>query len=161
MPRFHPVVLGVIASLFLTTPATAQSFGVSLGTHTTGAAGGAASIGLEYRAAPHALRGDWTGGWLVAARTNDLGDAWLGLGYGLQHPLGGGWHVEGSFAAGLYHAGATAMGHPLEFRTQIGLGYALGERTHLVLSVEHLSNGGLGAINPGTNVVSLGLRHAF
>lgn len=143
------------------TPAAAQSLGLAVGVHAPGAAGGAASFGLEYRFAPQPLSGGWTGGWLVAARHNDLGDTWAGIGYGVQHPLTGPWHVEGSFAAGLYRAGATNLGHPLEFRTQLGLGLDLGRGRSMVLSVEHLSNGGLGATNPGTNIVSLGLRQVF
>lgn len=143
------------------TPAAAQSLGLTLGAHAPGVADGAASFGVEYRFAPQPLSGGWTGGWLLAARHNDRGDTWAGVGYGVQHPLTGRWHVEGSFAAGLYRAGATDLGHLVEFRTQIGLGLDLGRGRSVVLSAEHLSNGGLGAINPGTNLVSLGFRQVF
>lgn len=156
-PAFAPLV----ALLLATSPAGAQSLGISLGRHTPGVAEGAVSLGLDYRSLPRALHGDLTGTWVIAARLNDRGDGWLGIGYGLQHPLSGPWHLEGSFAAGLYRRGTTDLGHPLEFRTQIGVGYALNPRTQVVVSVEHLSNGGLGAINPGTDLLSLGVRRVF
>lgn len=153
--------LFALVALLCAGTAAAQSIGLGLGLHGPGVAGGAASLGVEYRAVPTRIGGNWTGGWLLAARVNDLGDAWAGVGYGVHYPLDERWHVEGSFAVGLYHPGATDLGHPIEFRTQVGLGLWLAPRTQLVLVAEHLSNGGLGTINPGTDTVSLLLRRVF
>lgn len=65
-----------------------------------------------------------------------------------------------SFAPGAYHKGkGKRLGHGLEFRSQIELAYRFEDRSRIGLAFSHLSNGGLGRKNPGTE--SLFLTYAI
>lgn len=64
--------------------------------------------------------------------------------------------VTPSFAAGYYHEGdGRDLGYEAEFRSSIELSYRFDDRTRIGLAYYHLSNAGLGDINPGTEVLSV------
>ena len=53
-------------------------------------------------------------------------------------------------ALGYYRKGnGKDLGHSLEFRSQIKLGYTLAGGSRVAIALSHLSNGGLGRRNPG------------
>lgn len=62
--------------------------------------------------------------------------------------------ITPSFAAGLYEkGGGKDLGHPVEFRTQLEVGYAFENEMRLTLALSHLSNAGLDEENPGVNTI--------
>ncbi|MEI4472057.1 acyloxyacyl hydrolase [Frigidibacter sp. MR17.24] len=99
----------------------------------------------------------------LGAVFSDASSSWLGGGVTALYPIGYRWFVEGSFMPGLYDAGgyATDLGNDLEFRTQIGIGYRLNERSAVSLAASHMSNADTADENPGVNGVSLRLRTNF
>lgn len=64
-----------------------------------------------------------------------------------------------SFAAGAWHKGSRAkdLGHWVEFRSQIELTAHLGGGLRAGVYFNHVSNAGLGDINPGVEVIGLTL----
>ncbi|MEE8276668.1 MAG: acyloxyacyl hydrolase [Alphaproteobacteria bacterium] len=61
-----------------------------------------------------------------------------------------------SFGVGLYgDGGGKDLGHTIEFRTQIELGYRLDEGARLGVAFGHISNANLSDVNPGTEVVAI------
>jgi hypothetical protein len=57
-----------------------------------------------------------------------------------------------SFAVGVYlENGGKDLGHPIEFRTGIKLGYRFDDRSRVGIDFHHLSNAGLDDRNPGAN----------
>jgi lipid A 3-O-deacylase len=70
-----------------------------------------------------------------------------------------------SFGAGYYsQENGIRLGDPLEFRSAAELGWRFDRSSRLTVSYGHLSNGGIGSINPGTEflkitwLVPLGLK---
>ena len=68
-------------------------------------------------------------------------------------PLGAWWRVTPSFGVGRFSAGTFALGHPLEFRSGVELGVRLSPMVEMGAAVHHVSNGGLGRRNPGSEQV--------
>jgi hypothetical protein len=64
--------------------------------------------------------------------------------------------ITPSLGAGVYaeHNG-TDLGYPIEFRSGIECGYDFEEAGRVSIGIWHLSNAGLGADNPGTELVAL------
>ena len=70
------------------------------------------------------------------------------------------WLLTPSIAAGAYSDGFDKnLGHGLEFRTALELAYLLGDGARLGIALYHLSNAGLGNLNPGSE--SLVLTYSF
>lgn len=68
--------------------------------------------------------------------------------------LGRRWVLTPSFAPGLYAEGSgTDLGHTVEFRSSIKLGYRFDNRARIGLELYHLSNAGLDDVNPGANAL--------
>lgn len=63
---------------------------------------------------------------------------------------GVGWHHEGT---------VFALGHPINFKQSLGLGYAFDNGMTLGISASHFSNAGLSDHNPGANAVMLKLSY--
>ncbi len=64
--------------------------------------------------------------------------------------------VSGAEAIGAYGRGdGKDLGSALEFRSALELAYRFDDRGRLGVAFYHLSNAGLGRINPGTEVLSL------
>lgn len=62
-----------------------------------------------------------------------------------------------SFGAGAYLAGdGLDLGHPVAFRSAVGLDIRVGENAAASVLFYHLSNGSLSDVNPGTEVLALG-----
>ncbi len=61
-----------------------------------------------------------------------------------------------SFGVGAYADGdGKDLGHTIEFRSQLELGYRFDDRSRLSLAVGHISNASLGDVNPGTEIATL------
>ncbi|HEV7369110.1 acyloxyacyl hydrolase [Arenibaculum sp.] len=62
--------------------------------------------------------------------------------------------VTPSFGVGLYTRGnGKDLGHPIEFRSQIEVGYEFANEMRLSLAYSHLSNAGMDDLNPGADVI--------
>jgi lipid A 3-O-deacylase len=69
---------------------------------------------------------------------------------------GGRWLLSPSFGVGLYDKGRVFdLGHTVEFRSGIELGYRVANSWRVGLAFFHLSNGGIGDRNPGTEALVL------
>jgi hypothetical protein len=64
--------------------------------------------------------------------------------------------ITPSFGAGLYHDGdGKDLGHTIEFRSQIELGYKFENQSRVGLAFGHISNAALADRNPGTEILNL------
>jgi lipid A 3-O-deacylase len=92
--------------------------------------------------------------WIGVEATSDGAVYGVG-GILLDVPLGP-FVLTPSFGAGLYASGGGKdLGYPIEFRTQLELGYAFDNQSRLSLAYSHISNANLGESNHGTNMISL------
>jgi hypothetical protein len=117
------------------------------------------AAGVEYRWRP-------LGGWSLAPGAGLLAGsdgsryAWADL--SRRFALGRAWFATVAFGAGYFHDGSVVqLGHEVNFRSGLEIGRALDDRWRLGLAIDHLSNGGLGDHNPGTEIVSLRLSTAL
>lgn len=140
-------------------PLQAQDLSFGLTTDIdTGAIGGI----LEVHGAPvFGQTGGLTGRWGVAARGDLDGNAWVGAGFVLNLPVSDAFFVEASFMPGYYAEGDRDLGGNLHFRSLVGLGYGVAPRGAVVLSLDHISNGGIDSPNPGAETLSVTYRMAF
>ncbi|MCA2011291.1 acyloxyacyl hydrolase [Cereibacter sphaeroides] len=138
--------------------ASGQSLTFDFGAHVEGAESDALLLGFELQGPSRFNTGAFTGSFATAGRVNELGDAWLGIGFAVQANLGPAWYLEGSIMPGLYHDNETDLGHAIEIRSLFGVGYRFAGGSSVMLSVDHLSNADIGDYNPGTNAVMLRYR---
>ncbi|MBO6784517.1 MAG: acyloxyacyl hydrolase, partial [Alphaproteobacteria bacterium] len=47
------------------------------------------------------------------------------------------------------------LGHTIEFRSQLEIGYRFDDRSRLSFAVSHISNASLGDSNPGTEIATI------
>lgn len=147
------------AVLCSTVPAAAQSleFGLTGDIHD-----GEIGASVAFHAAPvFSTAGGVSGAFGAAARVDSGENAWVGAGFILNFPLSDMAFLETSFMPGYYHQGDRDLGGDLHFRSLIGVGWAVSPNGAVVLSLDHVSNGGLETHNPGTETVTLGYRMAF
>jgi hypothetical protein len=84
------------------------------------------------------------------------GASYLYAGLRVEVPLGRRFMVTPSIAPGWYNRGAGFdLGYPLEFRSQLELALRFGNQARLGIAVSHMSNAGLGHINPGIESLTL------
>lgn len=111
----------------------------------------AAEVRLEYRSSAFGpgLRG------VAATLATTDGSLFVGAGVAYELLLGR-WDVTPTFVPGLYwNGGGRDLGYPLEFRSQVELGYRLRGGQRVALGLSHISNAGLGARNPGQESVTI------
>lgn len=116
--------------------------------------GGAADFRLEYRSGtPFFWKMKPWGGLEV----NSDGSAWAGIGVLGDYVASNGLYFTPSFAPGLYTRGGSDknLGHVIEFRTQVEVGYQFEGKSRLGIAISHLSNASIGERNPGTEVLNL------
>ncbi len=95
---------------------------------------------------------------VYGAAISDRGGLWAGAGLSLDVGMGGGWRMDGSVMPGLYHEGnGVDLGHTIQFRSGIGVSRGMGPG-RLGLGIDHMSNGDLGAVNPGSDGIYLRYR---
>jgi hypothetical protein len=107
---------------------------------------------LEYRHGDDFL---WLKPWAGLEATSD-GSVWGGIGVLIDITFFDSIVLTASFAPGLYEdGGGKDLGHTVEFRSQVELGYQFENRSRLSLAFSHLSNAHLSDDNPGTEVLNL------
>jgi len=107
---------------------------------------------LEYRHGEDFL---WLKPWGGLEVTSD-GAVWGGIGVLVDIIFFDSIVLTGSFAPGLYEDGnGKDLGHTIEFRSQVELGYQFENRSRLSVAFSHISNARLGDDNPGTEVLNL------
>ncbi len=115
----------------------------------------ATSFGVEYRDG-NTFLGIFKP--MVASFVTTDGSFWLGAGVAVDFYLGENVVLTGSFAPGYYAEGdGKDLGYPLEFRSQLELGYRFEDYSRLTVGINHLSNSGIfdDDGNPGTEVVTV------
>ena len=94
-------------------------------------------------------------------RTSDEG-RYVYLGALRDFDLGARWTLTPQFAASWFEPGdGLDLGHELEFLSSLQRALRLGQRSHLGLAVQHLSNAGLSDDNPGAENVLVTWRWRF
>ena len=84
------------------------------------------------------------------------GSVWGGVGVLLDITFFDSVVLTGSFAPGLWSRGSGKdLGHVVEFRSQIELGYQFEGKSRLSLAFSHTSNANLDDVNPGVEVLTL------
>ncbi len=67
----------------------------------------------------------------------------------------GNFFISPSFAPGYYDEGdGKDLGHNIEFKSQVNLGWSLGDKSNFGFSYSHISNASLGDKNPGANNIA-------
>jgi hypothetical protein len=142
----------------LASPAAASDFVFGIGQDDVDGQGTeAVAFQLEYHTNP--LReyswGKVSG--MVATQVDDDSGTYVGVGLSLLWITSDKWFVEGNFAVGYYDEGdgGTDLGSNLQFRTLVGFGYRMSDRTRLSIAIDHLSNAGVEKFNPGREAVSI------
>ena len=129
--------------------------GLSAGYYDIGDDDGAADFRLEYRQGDPILF-NYLKPWLGLEVTSDL-SVWGGGGFLLDIPLGEQFYLVPSIGVGLYTEGDSDkdLDYPIEFRSQLELGYKFENENRLGVAFGHISNAGMGDDNPGTEILSL------
>ncbi len=84
------------------------------------------------------------------------GSVWGGIGVLLDITFFDSVVLTGSFAPGLWAEGdGKDLGHVVEFRSQVELGYQFDNKSRLSVAFSHISNANLDDENPGTEVLNL------
>ena len=108
------------------------------------------------------FRGEWRSGqgiWKVKPLIGVMGTtdgAYHGYAGILVDFQIGNFYITPSFAPGIYVRGnGKNIGGPVEFRSQIELGYRLPNHGRIAVSVDHISNAGIYQRNPGVESAML------
>ncbi len=169
IPHAFPAISALIFASTLTilpvSSAQADSFVVGLGADNVSTDRGSESVALQLEYHFDPIRSyDW-GHFNVAgiAETDDDGDIFAGVGLALTWNLNDNWFVESGLAAGYYDGSSSSydLGGNVQFRTLIGLGYRINDRSTLSLAATHLSNAGIEDVNPGRNAIFLRYGRSF
>ncbi|WP_421702879.1 acyloxyacyl hydrolase [Aliiroseovarius sp.] len=94
---------------------------------------------------------------VIGASVTDTKDLWVGAGFASTIEFGdSGWYAQGSLMPGLYARGdGVDLGHAVEFRSGIELGYENRRGLRIALSYDHRSNASLDRVNPGMDLFSV------
>jgi hypothetical protein len=152
MIRWSFGVLAVLLSLLAgPVPVMAQDgpgFGFSAGVLDFEDESEVLELGCEYRFVP------WKFGLephVGLGVTSDLA-ALAYLGVWRAFPISSRWRLTPSIAVSLFTPGnGEDLGHPIEFRSGLVASRTLRSGAEIGLGIYHLSNGGLGDLNPGAN----------
>ena len=107
---------------------------------------------LEYRHGEDFL---WLKPWGGLEVTSD-GAVWGGVGVLIDVTFFDAVVLTGSFAPGLYEDGkGKDLGHTVEFRSQLELGYQFENKSRLSVAFSHISNASLDDDNPGVELLNL------
>ncbi len=122
-----------------------------------GRGSGSTTFQLEYHTDPVREYRWGTISGFVVAQVDDDSDTFVGAGLSAIRNLNEKWFFEGSLAAGYYDAGRTGvdLGGDLQFRTLIGLGYRISEKSRISIAIDHISNAGLEDFNPGREALTV------
>ncbi|SDE13739.1 acyloxyacyl hydrolase [Limimaricola pyoseonensis] len=97
---------------------------------------------------------------LTGLSVSSHGDVWAGIGVAWTGDLPGPGYLETSLMPGVYlQADGPDLGHPVEFRSSIGVGVEFGGGARLSMHYDHRSNADISGTNPGLE--SLGVRFSM
>ncbi|WP_417516711.1 acyloxyacyl hydrolase [Minwuia sp.] len=112
---------------------------------------------LEYR-----QNNDWWFKPLAGVTANTEGGVFLHVGLYSEIFLTENLYVSPSFSPGVFLRGQSKnLGHPIEFRSQIEVGWRFGNGVRTSVSFNHISNAGSGRRNPGTESAVISLLIPF
>lgn len=158
----HSLLRTAAAAALLAAPATAQEVALGIGWNALDGVGGAPAGFVEGRFGTFRLFDGVSlriGGVLEADTDGDL---FGGLGPVLGWAFLPGWKLEGSFMPGVYIEGAGAdLGSTCEFRSFVGISYAIDDSYRLGVAWSHKSNAGLDEYNPGEDSAWLYVARQF
>ena len=90
----------------------------------------------------------------IAVESTFDGDFYGGIGLsGEVFPFGGPMFIEGSFLSGVQHRTDRDENYPIQFRSQLGLGYLFENGRTLAVTFDHKSNNGWGDGNSATETL--------
>lgn len=114
--------------------------------------GRAAEIGIEYRFAPQESIFNLIP--TLGLAMNSDGGYWGYAGIRYDWMLSPKWTLTPHLAIAAYEeGGGTDLGHDMEFRTGLDLGYQLTDSSRLALGIYHMSNADISDDNPGSESV--------
>jgi hypothetical protein len=149
-------ILASLLGLTLSSAAIADdhSLALSLGAFDVNDDDTSAEFGVEYRFGE--MESFYNIIPTVGLTANSDGGYWAYAGVRYDIELGTSWLLTPSFAvAGYEQGGGKDLGHGLEFRSGLEIGYVLSEDSRIGLGIYHLSNAGIGDENPGEESVYL------
>ena len=112
----------------------------------------ATSFNIEYRSDYKLWIFKPFGGLMATTDAAVYGYAGLGIDVFLGRRL----VLTGNTAFGAYHDGnGKDLGHWIEFRSGLELGYRFDDRSRLGMGFHHISNANIGDKNPGTEILSI------
>lgn len=153
--------LSFIALALLLTPHNAKAdsdlFSVSAGYYDANDNEEAVDFRLEYRWSDPLV---WVVKPWVGAEATSEGAAYGVAGLLFDFKLAERFLITPSFGVGAYADGSGKdLGHTLEFRSQLELGYEFDNESRVGIAGGHISNAGIGDSNPGTEIISLYYHH--
>lgn len=108
-------------------------------------------LGIAYRFRPV---GKWSLLPAVGATVHDNGAYFVYSELRREFWLGGSWLLVPSFGLGFFEDGKKLdLGHTVEFRSGLEVGHRLENGWRVGVALFHLSNGGIGDRNPGTEAL--------
>lgn len=114
--------------------------------------GSAAEIGIEYRFSPRESLFNLIP--TLGLAMNSDGGYWGYAGIRYDWMFSAQWTLTPHFAIAAYEdGGGTDLGHDMEFRTGLDLGYQLTDSSRLALGIYHMSNADVADDNPGSESV--------
>ena len=92
----------------------------------------------------------------VGAQVTTKGSTYLYGGFGFDINFGPNWVLTPNGAVGWYQRGSgTVLGSSTEFRTGAEFDYKLADQSRLGVAFHHISNAGIGKVNPGEQQILL------
>ena len=108
-------------------------------------------LGIAYRFRPVGM---WSLLPAVGATVHDNGAYFVYSELRREFRLGGSWLLVPSFGVGFFEDGKKLdLGHTVEFRSGLEVGHRLENGWRVGVALLHLSNGGIGDRNPGTEAI--------
>ncbi len=167
-PPLHPRVLLLSGLLALGTACKGPNGEGLRPGHSVALLGGlAGAVDPELRGASAGIQYRFQRQWLnhrpiVGAVLYEGGGRFVYGGLGPEIDITRRLRLTNSFSVGVYRAGQIDLGGTVQFRSAVGLSYALNDSLRLGLMGSHLSHAGFGgATNPGTESVFLSLGWGF
>lgn len=157
--------LAVMTLLASTSGAWAADWVLALGSSNfnDNTADNSAITSTELHSNPFFNRNRFSTSYMGVITAHSSGDVFVGVGLSALLGFNTHWFIEGSIAPGYFNESSPGndLGSAFEFRSIIGVGYALESGDRISIAVTHKSNAGTANRNPGVDSVLLRYRHSF
>lgn len=162
---FNPqIALSVVLFSLIAQPTTAQelTLGVSAIEFSDRGQGGGA-LALEYRHRPFYEGRIVSVAFGANGTATGQGDAFIGAGVWTRWQWLSGWLIDLSVMPGAFEEGIEGndLGQTFEIRSLLGAGFQFDNGSAVSASIFHMSNAGLGDINPGADGFLIRYHHGF